>query len=157
MGGPGTSPWTFDKGFGVFCIALGGAYGYATSQLDQAMTFQQVESDLWPAILSIFLVVIGASIFLERDLDSAADPTREELPAGIAAWLLFLAILASSPIMMYFGFWAGGAFLMAVVFLLKETRKHIVRSMLCTVALPAGVYFLFTGVFDQYLPTGELF
>lgn len=149
--------WTFDRAFGVFCISLGALYGYGASRLDEAMAFQQVEQDLWPGILSILLVLVGAWIFLDRRPPPAADPTAEEIPSGIAAWVLFAAILASAPVMMYLGFWAGGAFLMAVVFVLKETRAHILRSVICAVGLPAGIYFLFTRVFDQFLPTGELF
>jgi hypothetical protein len=149
----------FDRLFGIFCIALAGLFGYGIYTLEESSAFQQIGPKLWPAILSIGLVAIGAAILFEKKSDAEIEhDTADDLNESSGpAWVLFVAILLSAPILMFLGFWPAGSFLMAVVFFLKETRDHFVRSALCTVIVPGVVYYAFTRLFEQFLPTGSLF
>jgi len=151
----------FDKGFGLFCVALAAAFGYASYTMEETAAFQQIGPRLWPAVLSVALAIVGAVILWggagshSASLENVA-AEEDGGPAG-AAWIVFAAILLTIPVMILLGFWPAGSFLMAVVLFLKETREHIVRSVICAIAVPGGVYYLFTAVFNQYLPGGILF
>lgn len=158
MNGSGRG-WNFDRGFGIVCVLLGVAFAYGSLTLDEGMTFQQIGRDVWPSILSVTLMLVGIAIVLESSRPSpvSAEEDNEALPRGVGHLILFVAILMAVPVTMYLGFLAGGVFLMGVVLLIKETRDHTLRAVICAITLPTGVYFLFTRVFDQYLPTGSLF
>lgn len=156
--------FNFDKGFGLFCISVAALFGYGTYTMEEAAAFQQIGPRHWPAVLSIVLGAIGAALLLgaAETADTAAvedigvrSATQEAGPIG-AVWILCLGMLLSIPIMALIGYWPAGAFLMAIVLFLKETKEHIVRSTLCALITPAAVYYLFTSVFEQYLPRGML-
>ena len=146
----------FDKAFGLFCLLLAAAMGYGTYTMQEPAVFQQIGPRHWPALLSIALAAIGAALLSGAAKDGEAPPEEEVGPSG-PAWIVCAAILLTIPVMMLLGFWPAGTFLMAVVLYLKETREHLVRSTICAVALPGAVYYLFTALFDQYLPGGMLF
>lgn len=148
-------PFDFDTAFALFCISLAGAFGYGTYAMDEVAVFQEIGPRLWPAVLSVALAAVGAAILLGagRGGDMA---DAEEVGASGAAWIVFLGILLAIPVIMLLGYLPAGVFLMAVILFLKETREHVVRSTVCALLVPAAIYYLFTSVFDQYLPTGIL-
>jgi hypothetical protein len=155
-----TTGSTFDTAFGIACVLLGLALGYGSYSMEEPAVFQQIGPRHWPAVLAVVLLLVGIAIALRHGRGEAPEVLDDE-PAPAAGdagvWWVFAGILLTIPVLMLFGFWPAGSFLMAVVLYLKETRDHLLRSVIVAVAAPGVVYWLFTSVFDQYLPKGLLF
>ena len=147
----------FNKWFALFFVVVAAVFGYDTAfVLHESTTFQSIGTKVWPTILVVTLAIIAVAIFFDTPVEDD-DPMKEEIATGWASWALIAALLLCVPVLMYFGFWITGSFLMATVAWLKEKRTHVVRSVIAAVVAPGAIFLLFTHVLEQYLPVGSLF
>lgn len=134
-------------GFGLFLLRQALGLGF----LDRGSP----GPGFWPALLSGALVVLGLVLVVSRLAGGPAGgdfdpPSRSGLRRVLGVWIL---VLASTLLMEPVGFTVAMVLLSVVIVLVVE-RKRSVFALVAAVALPVGVYWLFSGPLQVSLPTG---